>query len=66
MMFHTSLCPSGRHHGSERFPGRSSHHEGNEASELGTTVGYVIYMQLKLFTVSSFISHGFKFPPQSR
>jgi len=51
MMFHTSLCPAGRHHGSERFPGRSSHHEGNEASELGTAVGYVLYMLLQLFAL---------------
>ena len=51
MMLHTSLCPAGRHHGSERFLGRSGHHEGNEASELGTTVGYVLYMLLILLTV---------------
>jgi len=51
MMFHTSLCPAGRHHGSERFPGRSSHHEGNEASKLGTAVGYVLYMLLQLLAV---------------
>jgi hypothetical protein len=42
MMFHTRFGPAGRHHGSEGFPGRSSHHEGNEASKLGTAVGYVL------------------------
>ena len=49
-MFHNSFCPAGRHHGSERFLGRSSHHEGDEASKLGAALGYVLYVLLKVFT----------------
>jgi hypothetical protein len=36
------LLPAGRHNGPERLPGRSSHHEGDEAPKLGTAVGYVL------------------------
>jgi hypothetical protein len=45
------LLPAGRHNGPERFPGRSGHHEGDEAPKLGTAVGYVLYTLVELLAV---------------
>jgi hypothetical protein len=42
------LLPAGRHNGPERFPGRSGHHEGDEAPKLGTAVGYVLSTLLEM------------------